>query len=441
MPFLLIRRRRVGILVMTVLALGAVLAGVWVGTETEYGREEIVVRFFFLLPMHQGDAERKLQVIPETPRVMPEVSTAWAGKSVLIVRIREPEELQGQQIRLKLTGAKTLWLPVSKSVTVVVQRPVRPRLLDLTPTVPTRGPLLARFNTPLDRDSVTDNLVLLDRKKPVPGRWEPAGGDHSVWLFEPLNPLTHDRTYTMLVKKGLRSESGPALEAEVKKSVRTASALELLSSKPQPGAEQVDLHPEILLEYNLPLNRARVEMPGVRGRTEVWANRVQFTPLEVLLPGQEYRVRVEASSVHGERLESEFAFATLEMKNRMWVAVDLEGTHNVTVYRDREPIRTFRASGGKVSTPTPLGTYYVYNRGYSFYNARLNEGAYYWVQFSGPFLFHSIPFDASGKIIEEEAEKLGRPASHGCVRLSLEDARWFYENVPNGTMIVIYNNH
>lgn len=441
MPFLLIRRKLVGLLALAVLALGAALFGLWVGTETEYGPEEIEVRFSFLLPMHQGDTERKLRVIPENPRVTPKVSTAWTGRNTLIVRIREPEELQGQRIKVRVTGARTLCSLVSKSAAVVVQRPVQPALLNLTPIIPSGGPALVRFNTPLDSDSVADNLVFLDGMGPVPGRWEPAGTDHSVWLFKPQNRLAHDRAYTILAKAGLRSESGLVPNAPVRRTVKTASLLQLVSSKPAPGSERVDLHPEVILELNQPLNRAEVEIPGVRGRIDVWANRAQFTPLEVLLPGREYRVRVKASSVHGERFETEYGFKTLEMKNRMWVAVDLEGTHNVTVYRDQEPIRTFRASGGKVSSPTPLGTYYVYNRGYSFFNARLHEGAYYWVQFSGPFLFHSIPFDASGKIIDEEAEKLGRPASHGCVRLSLEDARWFYENVPNGTMIVIYNNH
>ncbi|WP_083756630.1 L,D-transpeptidase [Candidatus Desulforudis audaxviator] len=41
--------------------------------------------------------------------------------------------------------------------------------------------------------------------------------------------------------------------------------------------------------------------------------------------------------------------------------------------------------------------------------------------------------------IEAGVEKLGQPVSHGCVRLSLADAKWFFHHVPNGTMIVIYN--
>ena len=35
-------------------------------------------------------------------------------------------------------------------------------------------------------------------------------------------------------------------------------------------------------------------------------------------------------------------------------------------------------------------------------------------------------------------KKLGQPASHGCVRLSIEDAKWIYDNVPEKTKVVIH---
>ncbi|WP_443110699.1 L,D-transpeptidase [Caloramator sp. mosi_1] len=32
---------------------------------------------------------------------------------------------------------------------------------------------------------------------------------------------------------------------------------------------------------------------------------------------------------------------------------------------------------------------------------------------------------------------LGKPSSNGCVRLSAEDARWMYENIPAKTTVYI----
>jgi lipoprotein-anchoring transpeptidase ErfK/SrfK len=34
--------------------------------------------------------------------------------------------------------------------------------------------------------------------------------------------------------------------------------------------------------------------------------------------------------------------------------------------------------------------------------------------------------------------RLGINASHGCVRLSLSDAKWIYDNIPSGTTVVVY---
>ncbi|HCW51160.1 MAG TPA: L,D-transpeptidase, partial [Clostridiales bacterium] len=74
-----------------------------------------------------------------------------------------------------------------------------------------------------------------------------------------------------------------------------------------------------------------------------------------------------------------------------------------------------------------------------FFSERYEQGARWWVSFRdwGIYLFHSVPVDRTGEVIPEEADKLGQPASHGCVRLSMEDARWFYETIPEGTPVDI----
>ena len=33
---------------------------------------------------------------------------------------------------------------------------------------------------------------------------------------------------------------------------------------------------------------------------------------------------------------------------------------------------------------------------------------------------------------------LGQKASHGCIRLRVEDAKWIYQNCESGTVVVIY---
>jgi lipoprotein-anchoring transpeptidase ErfK/SrfK len=94
--------------------------------------------------------------------------------------------------------------------------------------------------------------------------------------------------------------------------------------------------------------------------------------------------------------------------------------------------RTIQCATGKNESPTIRGTFTVSQRGDWFYYPRYRSGAKYWVGFNGDYLFHSITFDASGSIKDAT---LGKRASSGCVRMSVEDSRWIYNNIPTGTTV------
>jgi len=104
----------------------------------------------------------------------------------------------------------------------------------------------------------------------------------------------------------------------------------------------------------------------------------------------------------------------------------------VLVYLDGQEIRAMVCSAGTVAKPTPTGRFFIQNRGEVFFSEKYQQGGKWWVSFRdwGIYLFHSVPTNRNGEIIPEEAAKLGRPASHGCVRLSMADARWLYDTIP-----------
>ncbi|MGG5459999.1 L,D-transpeptidase [Clostridium sp. B9] len=98
--------------------------------------------------------------------------------------------------------------------------------------------------------------------------------------------------------------------------------------------------------------------------------------------------------------------------------------------------KTFDCSTGIEGKETPVGVFSVQNRAPWFFSPKYGQGGKYYVQFMGNYLFHSIPFEADAETVSDPT--LGEPASHGCIRLAVEDSKWMYDNVQNGSKIIIY---
>lgn len=97
-------------------------------------------------------------------------------------------------------------------------------------------------------------------------------------------------------------------------------------------------------------------------------------------------------------------------------------------------IKSCLSSTGAPGKETPTGTFTVKGRGTWFFSNKYGQGGKYWVQFWGNYLFHSLPMDKNKNVVDPT---LGKAASHGCVRLSIEDAGWIYNNIPSGTTVYI----
>ena len=115
----------------------------------------------------------------------------------------------------------------------------------------------------------------------------------------------------------------------------------------------------------------------------------------------------------------------------------------VTVYERDETgaysriVRQFLCTTGKmevdpedpedVATPTPRGIWRIGGRErFGKFANFSGEYARYWTQIVGSVYFHSIMFSRRDvdHLQRSAFRNLGRAASHGCVRLYVEDARW-----------------
>ena len=118
----------------------------------------------------------------------------------------------------------------------------------------------------------------------------------------------------------------------------------------------------------------------------------------------------------------------------------------ITIYTSDEngeytvPYKAMICSTGLYNA-TPRGTFHLstkylwrelYGKVYGQYATRITGGV----------LFHSVPYYKKSKsaLCTEKYNKLGQQASMGCVRLTVEDAKWIADNCPSGTTVEIYED-
>jgi peptidoglycan hydrolase-like protein with peptidoglycan-binding domain len=102
-------------------------------------------------------------------------------------------------------------------------------------------------------------------------------------------------------------------------------------------------------------------------------------------------------------------------------------------------VETFVCSTGYYG-PTPTGVFTTTGpaRRWHFFK-EFNIWAQYAYSIEGDILFHSVLFkNRGGKPTSGSVWALGQKASHGCVRLSVQNAKWVYEHCKRGTVVTVY---
>ncbi|MBQ9701085.1 MAG: L,D-transpeptidase family protein, partial [Lachnospiraceae bacterium] len=107
------------------------------------------------------------------------------------------------------------------------------------------------------------------------------------------------------------------------------------------------------------------------------------------------------------------------------------------------PVKAITVSCGRdlEDNATPLGTFHTIIH----YDWRLMfDGTYsqFAYRIVGSILFHSVPYYSTNKgdLEWEEFNKLGSPASMGCIRMTVADSLWLIDNCPIGTRVIIYDD-
>ena len=118
----------------------------------------------------------------------------------------------------------------------------------------------------------------------------------------------------------------------------------------------------------------------------------------------------------------------------------------VTVYAANEtgnyciPVKTFTCSVGKAATPTHVGTYQTVRKSNPVELMGPSWGKYGTQINAYGDWFHSVACsnpDPTYSLAAGNYNMLGQPASHGCVRLCVRDAKWIYDNCGLYTTVVV----
>lgn len=131
--------------------------------------------------------------------------------------------------------------------------------------------------------------------------------------------------------------------------------------------------------------------------------------------------------------------------NKYYIKVNY-GAQVVTVYKKgtngkyTDPVRAMICSTGTY-TPTQ-GTYRTLGKG-NWWPLMGDVYGQYSTWICDDILFHSVPYLKSGDKSSLEYwayDQLGQRVSMGCVRLTVEDAKWIYDNCAVGTQVEFYSS-
>jgi len=134
-------------------------------------------------------------------------------------------------------------------------------------------------------------------------------------------------------------------------------------------------------------------------------------------------------------------------QDSLFIYIDISDTTKtlnlISVWRDTTNgdrcslvAETWPCSPGRSGSSTPRGNFAIMAKALDAYSSIFHVEMFYWMAFSPDgYLFgiHALPVSYDGGYLRH----LGRPASHGCIRLAPEVAKYLFNRVPLGTKVII----
>jgi len=226
-----------------------------------------------------------------------------------------------------------------------------------------------------------------------------------------------------------------AADADVEAAEKEADA----TDPEQPAAESEQADADAPATYT-----AQLVITDVNGETETKDFDFSAAPAETNAEQQEAAGELRAMGLSNVQVVDATTYR-IEV-NLTCQAVTFFKKNASGIYK---PIRVAVCSTARKGCNTPVGTWkigpYKKKCARSRWALMSSKKSYaqYLVRFKGGKCFHSIIYKKRGdnsQMYNKEYNKLGSVASAGCVRLRAVDAKWIYDNCPNGTVVKVYKS-
>lgn len=112
-------------------------------------------------------------------------------------------------------------------------------------------------------------------------------------------------------------------------------------------------------------------------------------------------------------------------RERFIIHVDVE-QKRLTLFQGERIVKRYTVATGAWDTPTPVGVFSITHR----FSGQMGG-------FGTCFLGLNVPWGNYGIHGTNKPESIGYDASHGCIRMQVEDAEELYALVPDGTQVII----
>ncbi|WP_298835987.1 InlB B-repeat-containing protein [Clostridium sp.] len=94
-------------------------------------------------------------------------------------------------------------------------------------------------------------------------------------------------------------------------------------------------------------------------------------------------------------------------------------------------VKSYSCATGNNITPSKRGLFTIKDKGASFVAGR-GTIVKYWTRYSGNYMLHSIILTTRGAVCDST---IGKRVSHGCIRIPLDMAKWYYNTISKGSLI------